>query len=110
MLCNTLWSDRRRVITKSISCHFPYTPFEINDIGPINVHENVGSWPLHPIRMAAARQTLFIGKRRLHTKRETYENESAARQEKPLRGNLVPPESRARLNYNLEGVRLLTTR
>ena len=92
------------------TCSFPYIPPEINDTGPINVHENLGSWPLHPIRMAAARQTLFIGKRKLHTKRETYENESAARQEKPLRENLVLPESRSRLYYNLEGVRLLTTR
>ena len=24
MLCNTLWSDRRRLITKSISCLFAY--------------------------------------------------------------------------------------
>ena len=82
----------------------------MNDTGQLNVHENVGSWPLQPIRMAAARRTLFIRKRKLHTKRETYENESAARQEKPLRGNLVPTESRSRLYYNLEEVRLLTTR
>ena len=60
--------------------------------------------------MAAARQTLFIGKRKLQTKRETYENESAARQEKPPRGNLVPSESRSRLYYNLEGVTLRTAR
>ena len=100
-----------------ITC-FPHTLPEKNDTGPINVNENVGSWPLHPIRMAAARQTLFIGKRRLHTKREGYENESAARQEKPLKGGpgpsrkqiQIPCESRCRFYYNLEGVRLLTTR
>ena len=83
---------------------------EMNDPGQINVLQNVGSWPLQPIRMAATRQTLFIGNRKLHTKRETDENESAIRQEKPPRGNLVPSESRSRLYYNLEGVRLLTTR
>ena len=40
--------------------------------------------------MAAARQTLSIEKRKLHMKRETYENESAARQEKAPEGKPGP--------------------
>ena len=62
---------------------FPLYPLEMNDTGQLNVHENVGSWPLQPIRMAAARRTLFIRKRKLHTKRETYENESAEAKKNP---------------------------
>lgn len=55
----------------------------VNDdmVSPTAHSTNQCTWK--PRELAAVRQTLFIGKRKLHTKQQKSKNESAARQENP---------------------------